>query len=71
MIPGSIGAHQQPSSQPFFNFMQSVAGRNLCDLHRHDMRELVQTEGQRWATNQTVRQCFCTNAESRTFNLHV
>jgi len=71
MIPGSISAHQQSPSQPFFNFMKSVTSRNLCNLHRHDLRKLVQAQGQLWATNQTIRLRIGTNAESRTLNLHV
>jgi hypothetical protein len=45
MIPSSIGAHEQPPSEPFFNFMKPITSRNLCNLHRHDMRKLMQAQG--------------------------
>jgi hypothetical protein len=54
MIPGSIGAHEQPPSKSFCNFMKSVASRNLCNLHRHNMRKLVQAQDQGRASSQTI-----------------
>ena len=46
MIPGAIGAHEQPPGESFFNFMKAVTRRNLCYLHRHNMGELVQAQGE-------------------------
>jgi hypothetical protein len=46
VFAGSVSSHQQPSSQTFFNTVKAITSGNLSDLHRHDLRELIQPQGQ-------------------------
>lgn len=71
MISRTVRAHQQPASEALFNFMKAVASSNLCDLHGHDLRELLQPQGQAGATKQALGQYIGIDAESGTANLHV
>ncbi len=38
----AFGAHQQPSRQSLFHFMQAIAGCDLRGLHGHDLSKLLQ-----------------------------
>ena len=38
-----VRTHQQPTAQPFFDFVQPVAGGDLGGLHSHELRKLLQT----------------------------